>query len=544
MAIKKTAQAAAREKASPPPVPLTLIAFGILMLLIVIVRIRLAPTPLERDEGEYALAGQLILDGVPPYVQIANMKMPGIYAAYAVLLAVFGQSATGIHLGFMCMNLITVGLFYLAARRLFDQVSSLMAAGTFALMSLDLGVLGPFAHATQFVVLFVVIAGLFLPEPAGPLRVWTFFVTGLALGTAFMMKQHAAAFIVFGGLYVLYVLAKRKEIALATRLLLLSVYCGAVFIPYLAACAIHAWLGVFDKFWFWTYQYAKAYVSVVPMRQIPYELWRGLRTVADCSWPLWFLAIIGLVSIRRDRPRLAIVGGLFVAGAIGVSPGFFFRGHYFVLLLPALALLVAPGATAVAKLVTVTMSAEMKRIAPLVFVASAWVITIFGQFSVFFSMPPDTVSRMIYGFNPFPESPVIARYIAERTKPDEPIAVFGSEPQICFYAHRPPASPIVYMYPIMENQPFASDMQLKLINDVESKMPRYIVYANVYFSWLRRPDSPKHLDQWLPPFLEKNYRRVGLIELLLPSNYYWERDQIGRKAVTKDSVSIFVRKDP
>jgi len=31
------------------------------------IRLRLLAVPLERDEGEYAYAGQLILQGVPPY---------------------------------------------------------------------------------------------------------------------------------------------------------------------------------------------------------------------------------------------------------------------------------------------------------------------------------------------------------------------------------------------------------------------------------------------------------------------------------------------
>jgi hypothetical protein len=59
--------------------------------LVVYVRVRLASIPLERDEGEYAYAGQLILDGIPPYVLAYNMKFPGTYYAYAALM-VFGQT--------------------------------------------------------------------------------------------------------------------------------------------------------------------------------------------------------------------------------------------------------------------------------------------------------------------------------------------------------------------------------------------------------------------------------------------------------------------
>jgi hypothetical protein len=38
---------------------------------------------LERDEGEYAYAGQLMLQGIPPYQLAYTMKLPGPFAAYA-----------------------------------------------------------------------------------------------------------------------------------------------------------------------------------------------------------------------------------------------------------------------------------------------------------------------------------------------------------------------------------------------------------------------------------------------------------------------------
>ena len=55
-------------------------------------RIRLLGIPLERDEGEYAYAGQLMLKGIAPYKLVYNMKFPGTYAAYAVMMSIFGQN--------------------------------------------------------------------------------------------------------------------------------------------------------------------------------------------------------------------------------------------------------------------------------------------------------------------------------------------------------------------------------------------------------------------------------------------------------------------
>ena len=72
---------------------LAIIAFT----LVIAIRIRLLGIPLERDEGEYAYAGQLILQGIPPYKLAYNMKFPGTYAAYAVIMSIFGQTIVGIH---------------------------------------------------------------------------------------------------------------------------------------------------------------------------------------------------------------------------------------------------------------------------------------------------------------------------------------------------------------------------------------------------------------------------------------------------------------
>ena len=72
----------------------------IVFTLVVAIRIRLLGIPLERDEGEYAYAGQLILQGIPPYKLAYNMKFPGTYAAYAVIMSIFGQTISWDSSGF------------------------------------------------------------------------------------------------------------------------------------------------------------------------------------------------------------------------------------------------------------------------------------------------------------------------------------------------------------------------------------------------------------------------------------------------------------
>ena len=78
----------------------------------VFVRLRLAAIPLERDEGEYAYSGQLLLEGLAPYQLAYSVKLPGTSATYAAIMAVFGQTPKGIHLGFLLVNLTSVALLF------------------------------------------------------------------------------------------------------------------------------------------------------------------------------------------------------------------------------------------------------------------------------------------------------------------------------------------------------------------------------------------------------------------------------------------------
>ena len=87
--------------------------------------------PLERDEGEYAYLGQLILRGEWPYVAAHNMKLPGIYYAYAAILALLGQTDVAIRVALVVVNAATIVLVAALTRRLVGEIASLTARTAF-----------------------------------------------------------------------------------------------------------------------------------------------------------------------------------------------------------------------------------------------------------------------------------------------------------------------------------------------------------------------------------------------------------------------------
>src|SRR5947208_12554506 len=169
------------------------------------VRIRLLEMPLERDEGEYAYARQLMLQGIPPYKLAYNMKLPGTYVAYALILALFGQTPAGIHLGVLLVNSATVFMVFLLSLRLAGLTAALVAGASYALLSVSPSVLGLYGHATHFVALMAVGGLLLLLRGLEKHRHWLFFGSGICLGLAFVMKQPGLLFVIFGALYLLHI---------------------------------------------------------------------------------------------------------------------------------------------------------------------------------------------------------------------------------------------------------------------------------------------------------------------------------------------------
>src|SRR5262249_7802752 len=252
--------------------------------------------PLERDEGEYAYAGQLILQGIPPYKLAYNMKFPGTYAAYAVIMSIFGQTVTGIHLGLLFINAATVVLIFFLGRQLISSTAGLAAAMSYAVLSVSPSVLGFAGHATHFVLLPVLGGTLLLcrstDRQASGRRL---FASGLLFGTGLLMKQPAAFFALFGAIYLVSGILRRG--AQAKKILVPGLtFSAGMILPLGVTCLVLWRIGVFERFWFWTIDYARQYGSLVPLSVARQIFAYSAEEVVLGVWPIWILAGIGLVA--------------------------------------------------------------------------------------------------------------------------------------------------------------------------------------------------------------------------------------------------------
>ena len=274
-----------------------------------------------------------MLAGIPPYKLAYNMKLPGTYAVYALAFAAFGESARAVHLGLLVANLATIVLVALIGKRLFDGTGGLCAGVVYAVLSCMPNVLGLTANASHFVVLAAV-AGFWLLLEAQETIKWLLVASGFCMGAAFVMKQPGAAFVGFG---LVYLIAKRARWAA------ISVYAIAAVTPFAGTCLLLSGVHVFDRFWFWTVSYGSQYGSIITPGMGLIKLLGMLPEVVGPALLLWGIAAAGLMT--SARPAKLVLGGWLLASAAAVSAGFYFRSHYFVMLLPALALLCAAAVT-------------------------------------------------------------------------------------------------------------------------------------------------------------------------------------------------------
>src|SRR2546430_2362739 len=223
------------------------------LVTVLFIRIRLLNIPLERDEGEYAYAGQLMLHGIAPYKLAYNMKFPGTYAFYAMILSVFGQTTFGVHLGFLLVNLATVGLVLLIGLRLVNWETGLAAATTYVVLAINPAVMGLAAHATHFVIFFTLVGLVLLLGNSCSTSLASIFISGLFLGVAVLMKQPGIIFLIFGFVWLLY--RERKQ-PLPRLLFILAIFTFAALLPLTIAIGAVWFAGTLGNFWFWCVQYA------------------------------------------------------------------------------------------------------------------------------------------------------------------------------------------------------------------------------------------------------------------------------------------------
>jgi hypothetical protein len=502
----------------------TTVVLIIIIIFTIFLRLYTLDIPLERDEGEYAYAGQLILDGYAPYQHIYSMKLPGIYYIYAGVMAVFGETARGIHLGLLLFNIITIlCLFYLVAQ-IINKKAATVAALFYAILSANHSVIGLSANAEHFLVFPALLGILLLLKAMQSHKDWLLFFSGLCLGICFAIKQQGVVYAIFALVYLLVHLYGIRPFLFRFMIRIIAFFSIGLAVPYVLICIIMYLSGTFPAFWFWTVKYAQAYSSLVSLSDGLLFLKQQVVYMFTSSPLIWLMVIIGLLLLIIDnnlRGRRSFIILFVLFSFLAVCPGLYFRQHYFILFLPAAALLAGLSTNFLEGLIRKFASSPIHQNVILFTIICLCALPTLYMQRYIFRMSPFQISHHIYGENPFPESIEISRIIRSYTAQTDSVLILGSEPQILFYSHRRSATGYIYMYPLMEPQDYALKMIKDMIREVEISRPQLLVNVHIEKSWFIRQDSyDEILFNWINKY-QKQYKLIGIVDIFKDNTKYY-----------------------
>ena len=519
-----------------------------LIVFIMFARSKFSMIPFERDEGIYGYYGKLLLEGKIPYKDFYEQKFPGLFYFYGLMVALSGDTVEGLHNGFMFLNIGSIILIYFTGRNLFSPIAGIISATTYAFVSFDPSLSGFTVQAEQGVAFFISL-GLFFYSVLNKNKKWQYvFLMGLAFGFALMIKTNAVFLVLWGGFIIIidFFFSEKKIFKdLVSQVL---IYSGGVFLVVAVLFLIIFLKGSFKDMIFWAYEIPKKYVGKIPL-SIGIQYFKGgaqaIISNYEFFWIHSFLAVVVcFIKPVSNKQRLFGLTLLFFSFCT-IVPGFYFYGHYWIQTVPGLA--VAAGLTYYC-IITVVQNRFNIKFNGLKYIY----LGIFGVFTCYhvsafsgYYLTPDyeTILRVVYGDNPFPEAMEIGDFINANAKPEDGLVLIGSEPEIYFYTKKRSPSRHAYFSAIVDNVPEHKAWQREFSSDVEKAKPKYLVYFNHPISLLVQPNTDHYIFDWVQKYVDSNYKLVGLVDMIegQHSVYKW-RDQLNNyKPVSKNVIYVFER---
>ncbi len=478
------------------------LVFGVALLL----RWLVADIPLERDEGEYAYIAQRWLAGEVPYRDSFNQHPPAVFAVYALILRTLGSSPAAIHWGAQLWTLGTLALVMYLGRAWFSGPVGVAAGLLLVLLTVDYALVGNSANTEIFALLPLsasMASALRACQSHG--RRWS-AIAG-ASGAAAVAFKHVAAPMAIVPLLLIAWKARRLPAHL------LAYFVGAVAVV-LAIVAYFSLVGAFDDLWDALVRFNLLYASYASAASYQMVLWPQIRVTLPSLWPVYLLAALapllwwrgsGTATSSRGRGMLWCTIWL-ISALLAIAAGGYFRRHYFMFAAPPLALLAAAGIDAGLRRIGRLGRPDWLRVA-----LAAGIVVAAVSSSTWYYTPGDAGRKAfrIYGNNPFAESLWVGSYLKKNSRPSDRIFIFGSEPQVLFYAERRSASRYMYVYPLMFAVEGVRERQRQALEEVRSSRPRFIVGVFLPSSLLEQADTPRILRSGIRELVESSYQLVA-----------------------------------
>jgi hypothetical protein len=543
---KPTKPAAPSTPAAPAaPRPKNAVLHWILLAVVLLAysffRYGLADMPFERDEGSYGYMGQLLLDGKVAYRDFYEMKPPGLFYGYAVLVGIGGQQ---LHVAMLFVCLLTAACCYLMGWGLFSRTGGVAAALTYLALSLAEDAGGYTAQAEHLVVLFV--AGSLAAMAVAHRRNgwWLWVLAGALLGQAVMTKQVA---VLFGAAALGLAWSAGRAWRPALRhALWLAVGGSAVMLGWLALVAAQ---GTWDEMVFWLVEFPRSYASLFTWAERKNTFWNILGSLWR-EYPLFWLAGVGGVVLTAALPRYRhlapVLAFCLLAAVVAVLPGYYFYPHYWLFLALALGLGAAATGGVVAHFFLEKNGTRSATWWPVLLVGGLLLFDVARHRTYYFSPNFKTILRKAYADNPFAESQVIADFLKKKAQPGDELLVMGSEPQINFYTGMRSPTRHLFMGFLTKGHAREATWIAEAKADAERSKPRFLVVAYHPFSWAYTDNSKTEMFDYAFELANQHYNLVGVAELqpnFAPTKYFLGPGEVTKyQRSTNKAMLVYERK--
>ncbi|MCH8814742.1 MAG: glycosyltransferase family 39 protein [Chloroflexi bacterium] len=459
-----------------------------------------------RDEGLYASVAQLILDGGVPYRDAFDNKPPLIFGIYSFSFILFGENVWAPRLlAAICLSLTTL-LVYFQGRLVFSHNGGVIAALAFAL-SIGIADFQTNANTEYFLVLPMVgalVAFTLARRTDG--AAW-YVLAGVLSGLAVMTKQVAIFnFLVLLAVPLITSVCDGGWTAVASRRVVrpLIVMVSGFSVALAAVVAPFVITGAFGEFIDGVVLYPLSYSGGLSLvDRLGHALWSPIFLMTRAG-PWVILTMFGVLFVARDEgsPDRRVLVLWLAACGLGVASTGRFYDHYFVQLLPAMALLVPAG-------VYFLKHAWGSRWAR---VTAMWLLPLSAAIPLFITaaiyLQPTAEARHVAKYASGEgaleiNSAELAAYVSAVTSEDDYIYNLGFQSEIYFYADR--RAPTRFLF----DHPFAADekYEIEALGDLQNQPPLYIIDSAAYES-----DSLKAENYYpvrIKEFVDKNYDYLG-----------------------------------
>jgi 4-amino-4-deoxy-L-arabinose transferase-like glycosyltransferase len=490
--------------------------------------------PLIRDEGEYAYSAQLLIRGIAPYQHAFIQKPPGIVYSYALANLFLPQYFWSPRLlAYLFVALATVLLGLIASWE-FGKSFALPAMWLMTPMLL-LPEIDQYDVNTEMFMILPLIATVavycYSRQHGNKKGHW--FAAGFLAAVTLLYKYTAApvlAFVFVVWIAEMYLSRKKANLILLPLILAAGgILAGVLELGFFAA---H---GALKQFWECTIVFNRCYEQTDSFRLA--NLWSNF-VIFWYHW--WILFLLPLAIFLQPRPRAWFWLGIFISAIVATGASYY--PQYYLAMMPWLALLNVLGIHALASKISGWMARPVPWLANFV-TAIALLLVIRPDLRwMFYTRDQFAWEKTKWGL-PFIEAQFVGAQVAQMSTPDDFVYVAGSEPEILCYAQRFSPTRFITSYALMIPTPLAAGYQHEVISALMANPPRFIVFPQSGYSWLRHTNTPPDLLNFMGPFLKQSYQLVGGYVKSPGQKGYWSTAP-GREEFMNSSIVLYQLKMP